>query len=185
MNRHTTRKIRSLVALAAVAALVAAPVPASAAPEPASAAREPASAGHDRDLAALQQLRQRQDDAWQRGDARAYAALYTPDADLVTFNGDHLSTRAGIEEGMGYYFTTYLRGTRLLQQDERVRFVESDVAVVVRTGCVLWPGESACTDEALSVNTNVAVKRRGQWLYTSFQNTRIRPLRPAEPTANR
>jgi uncharacterized protein (TIGR02246 family) len=162
---------------AAVAVIIAALLPATA---PASAGT-----GRDRDLAALRDLRDRQDEAWARGDARAYAALYTPDADLVTFNGDHMSTRAGIEEGMGYYFTTYLRGTRLLQQDERIRFVESDLAVIVRSGCVLWPGESACTDEALSVNTNVAVKRHGRWLYTSFQNTRVRPLRPVEVPATR
>jgi uncharacterized protein (TIGR02246 family) len=170
MTRFVNRTI------GAAAALLAVLIPAA---EPASAER-PSGTGHDRDLAALQELRRHQEQAWERGDARAYAAVYTPDADLVTFNGDHLSTRAGIEEGMGYYFTTYLRGTRLLQQDERVRFVEPDVAVIVRRGCVLWPGESACTDEALSVNTNVAVKHHGRWLYTVFQNTRVRPLRPVE-----
>lgn len=144
-----------------------------------SASAEPSSgSGREKDLVALQELRERQDLAWERGDARAYAAVYTSDADLVTFNGDHMSTRAGVEEGMRYYFATYLRGTRLLQQDERIRFPEPDLAVIVRTGCVLWPGETACTDEALSVNTNVAVKSHGRWLYTSFQNTRIRPLRP-------
>ncbi|KHD75783.1 hypothetical protein MB27_21310 [Actinoplanes utahensis] len=126
----------------------------------------------------MRDLRQRQDAAWAAADAKAYAAVYTTDADLVTFNGDHMSGRAEIEEGMGYYFENYMRGTRLLQQDERIRFPEPDLAFIVRTGCVLWPGETACTDEALSVNTNVAVKRDGRWLYTSFQNTRIRPLRP-------
>lgn len=166
-----------IIVLASVAVLVAGLVPAVG---PASA-----DAGTGHDLAALQDLRQRQDEAWAAGDARAYAALYTPDADLVTFNGDHMSTRAGIEEGMGYYFATYLSGTRLSQQDERIRFVEPDLAVIVRSGCVLWPGDSACTDEALSVNTNIAVKRHGRWLYTSFQNTRIRPLRPVEAPATR
>jgi uncharacterized protein (TIGR02246 family) len=130
------------------------------------------------DLAALRALRERQEAAWADGDAAAYAAVYTPDADLITFNGDHLRGRAGIEQGMGYYFETYLGGTRLLQRDERIRFVEPDLVIIVREGCVLWPGETECTTEALSVNTNTAVKRHGRWLYTSFQNTRIRPLRP-------
>lgn len=161
----------------ALAATVAVTLTTLGAASGAASAETPA--GPHRDVAALQELRQRQDRAWERGDARAYAALYTKDADVVTFNGDHLSTRAGIEEGMGHYFTTYLKGTRLLQQDQRIRFPEADLAVIVRTGCVLWPGETACTDEALSVNTNVAVKRHGHWLYTSFQNTRIRPLGPA------
>lgn len=162
---------RRSVAVLAAAALVATATPA--------AARVPTERAAGSDLAALQELRQRQEDAWARGDAAGYAAVYTPDADLITFNGDHLRTRAGIEEGMGYYFTTYLRGTRLLQRDERIRFVEPDLVVIVRQGCVLWPGETACSAEALSVNTNVAVRRHGRWLYTSFQNTRIRPLRPA------
>ncbi|WP_328473051.1 SgcJ/EcaC family oxidoreductase [Actinoplanes sp. NBC_00393] len=165
MSRYFIALVATVVAPLAVIG------PASAGP--------PSSSGRDKDLAALRELRERQDQAWERGDARAYAAVYTSDADLVTFNGDHMSTRAGIEEGMGYYFATYLQGTRLLQRDERIRFPELDLAIIVRTGCVLWPGETACTDEALSVNTNVAVKRQGRWLYTSFQNTRIRPLRPA------
>ena len=171
MNRYATRVISTAAALVAVLASAAGPASAG--------------AGPDRDLAALRELRQHQEAAWALGDAQAYAAVYTTDADLVTFNGDHLSTRAGIEQGMGYYFTTYLRGTSLLQQDERIRFVEPDLAIIVRRGCVLWPGESACTEEALSVNTNIAVKRHGRWLYTSFQNTRVRPLRPAEAPAAR
>lgn len=146
---------------------------------PATAAATPTPPAPSSDLAALQRLRDLQEDAWARGDAAAYAAVYTGDADVVTFNGDHLQSRAGIETGMRHYFTTYLQGTRLLQQDERVRFVERDTAVIVRRGCVLWPGETACSADALSVNTNVAVKRHGSWLYTSFQNTRVRPLGPA------
>jgi uncharacterized protein (TIGR02246 family) len=189
MNRYVIRTISTVqgaprwcaVVLGAVAVLLAVLVPAAGR----ASAELPAGVGHDRDLAALQELRERQEEAWARGDARAYAAVYTPDADVITFNGDHLSTRAGIEEGMAYYFATYLSGTRLLQQDERVRFVEPDLVVIVRSGCVLWPGESACTEEALSVNTNVAVKRHGRWLYTSFQNTRVRPLEPAESRATR
>ncbi|MBO3741676.1 SgcJ/EcaC family oxidoreductase [Actinoplanes flavus] len=159
-------RYRNLLAAAAVlaAALIPAAVPASASPP-----------GGD-DLAALRELRDRQDRAWAAGDGPAYAAVYTSDGDVVTFSGDHLAGRAAIASGMQHYFTTYLKGTRLAQQDERIRFVEPDVAVIVRTGCVLWPGQSACTAEALSINTNVAVKRHGRWLYTSFQNTRIRPI---------
>ncbi|WP_229070979.1 SgcJ/EcaC family oxidoreductase [Actinoplanes sp. DH11] len=179
LNRMISTARRAPRWRAALVSMVAVPSIALGAAAGPAAAEPSASSIQDRDLVALQELRQRQDQAWARGDARAYAALYTSDADVVTFNGDHLSTRAGIEEGMGYYFTTYLRGTRLLQRDQRIRFPEPDLAVIVRTGCVLWPGETACTEEALSVNTNVAVKRHGRWLYTSFQNTRIRPLGPA------
>ncbi|GAB2946184.1 hypothetical protein GCM10027280_38720 [Micromonospora polyrhachis] len=133
-------------------------------------------AGHDRDLAALRQLRDQQEDAWARGDGTAYAAIHTLDADVVTFSGDHLRTRNGIATGMQRYFDTYLQGTRLTTVTEQVRFPQPDLAVIVRTGCVLWPGDVTCTAEALSINTNVAVKQHGKWLFTSFQNTRVRPL---------
>jgi uncharacterized protein (TIGR02246 family) len=95
---------------------------------------------------------------------------------MVTFNGDHLHGRQHMTTRMQHYFDAYLQDTRLLMLTEQVRYVEPDTAIIVRTGCVLWNQETTCTDEAMSVNTNVLVKRHGQWLQTSFQNTRIRPI---------
>jgi uncharacterized protein (TIGR02246 family) len=129
---------------------------------------------HRGDQAAFDQLRRQQEDAWARGDAAAWAATFTADGDLVTFNGDHLHGREHMTDRMQHYFDTYLEGTRLLMLTEQVRYVEPDTAIIVRTGCVLWDTQTTCTDEALSVNTNVLVKRHGRWLQTSFQNTRIR-----------
>jgi uncharacterized protein (TIGR02246 family) len=137
---------------------------------------EAASTSTHSDLAAFGQLRLQQEDAWARGDAAAFAATFTRDGDMVTFNGDHLHGRDHITSRMQHYLDTYLEGTRLLMLTERLRYVEPDVAVIVRTGCVLWDDQTTCTEEALSVNTNVFVKRHGKWLQSSFQNTRIRPI---------
>ncbi|MFL6125102.1 SgcJ/EcaC family oxidoreductase [Actinophytocola sp.] len=131
---------------------------------------------HGGDQAAFTQLRQRQEDAWARGDGTAWAATFTQDGDMVTFNGDYLHGRDDIAARMQHYFDTYLQGTRLLMLTEHVRYTEPDTAIIVRTGCVLWDAQTTCTDEALSVNTNVLIKRHGRWLQTSFQNTRIRPI---------
>jgi uncharacterized protein (TIGR02246 family) len=128
------------------------------------------------DQAAFDQLRTLQEDAWASGDATAWARTFTPDGDMVTFNGDHLHGRDHIITRMQHYFDAYLQGTRLLTLSEQVRYLEPDTVILVRTGCVLWGSETACTDEALSVNTNVLVKRHGRWLQTSFQNTRVRPI---------
>lgn len=140
------------------------------------AAPTPAAEAHRGDQAAFDRLRQLQEDAWQRGDATAWAATFTADGDMVTFNGDHLHGRQHMTDRMQHYFDTYLAGTRLLMLTEQVRYVEPGTVIVVRSGCVLWGGQTACTDEALSVNTNVLVKRHGRWLQTSFQNTRVRPI---------
>lgn len=136
----------------------------------------PVAETHHGDQAAFDQLRVLQEDAWARGDAAAWARTFTSDGDMVTFNGDHLRGRDHITARMQHYFDAYLRDTRLLMLSEQVRYVEPDTVILVRTGCVLWNNETACTDEALSVNTNVLVKRHGRWLQTSFQNTRVRPI---------
>ena len=131
---------------------------------------------HRGDQAAFDQLRRQQEDAWARGDAAAWAATFTADGDMVTFNGDHLHGRTHMTERMQHYFDAYLADTRLLMLTEQVRYLEPDTAIIVRTGCVLWDDQTTCTDEALSVNTNVLVKRHGRWLQASFQNTRVRPI---------
>lgn len=128
------------------------------------------------DQAAFDQLRHQQEQAWSKGDAAAWAATFTRDGDMVTFNGDHLSGRDHITSRMQHYFDAYLQNTRLLMLTEQRRYVEPDLVIIIRTGCVLWNDETTCTAEALSVNTNVLVKRHGKWLQTSFQNTRIRPI---------
>lgn len=128
------------------------------------------------DQAAFDQLRTLQEAAWARGDAAAWAKTFTPDGDMVTFNGDHLHGRDHITTRMQHYFDAYLQGTRLLMLSEQVRYLEPDTVILVRTGCVLWNTETTCTDEALSVNTNILVKHHDRWLQTSFQNTRIRPI---------
>lgn len=132
--------------------------------------------GRRGDRAAFDALRKAQEDAWARADGAAFAATFTPDGDMVTFNGDHLDGREHIRTRMQHYFDAYLRGTRLLMLTEQLRYIERDTAIIVRTGCVLWDQQTTCTDEALSVNTNVFVKRHGKWSQTSFQNTRIRPI---------
>ena len=133
-------------------------------------------AQHGGDQAAFDRLRDQQEQAWADGNGAAWAATFTRDGDMVTFNGDHQRGREQIATRMQHYFDTYLRGTRLLMLTEQVRYAEPDVAIIVRTGCVLWDQETACTEEALSVNTNVLVKQHGRWLQTSFQNTRVRPI---------
>ena len=124
------------------------------------------------DLAQFEWLQQQQNDAWYREDGAAFAATFTENADMVTFSGDHLSTRAGIVTGMQYYFDTYIDHTILRELDEHVRYVTSDNVVIVRTSCILNEGDTECRPDSFSTNTNVLIKRHGKWLQDSFQNTR-------------
>lgn len=72
-------------------------------------------------------------------------------------------------------FATFMANTRLSQPETRTtEFVSPDVAVVISRGnCVLRDGQQECRPEDLSIQTKVAVRQDGRWLYRTFQNTRI------------
>lgn len=128
------------------------------------------------DRAAIRKLRLQQEDAWARGDGKAYASIYEKDADLINFFGEHLHGRETIASTMQGYFDSVLSDTRLLQLDEKIRFVSPDLAVVLRTSCVLPADERTCPDDSIFVNSNIAVRHDGEWRITSFQNTLIQSM---------
>jgi uncharacterized protein (TIGR02246 family) len=128
------------------------------------------------DLAAFERILKQQHDAWFEEDGAKFAATFTKDGDMVTFNGDHLSTREGIAERMQYYFDNYIDHTQIKMLDQHIRFAGPNMAVIVRTSCQLVPPSTECRSDSLSRNTNVLIKRNGKWLQESFQNTRVVPI---------
>ncbi|WP_218952356.1 SgcJ/EcaC family oxidoreductase [Amycolatopsis anabasis] len=128
------------------------------------------------DETALAKLDERQAEAWAKGDGTAWAATFTEDADFVDWMGGHLHGRATIAESFQQGFDTFMKGTRWSTPEKRtVRFVTPDVALIITSGmCVLQPDARQCRAEDLSIQTRVAVKRAGNWLCTSFHNSRIR-----------
>jgi uncharacterized protein (TIGR02246 family) len=126
---------------------------------------------HHDDQAAFDAILERQEQAWIDEDG-AFAATFHEDGDLVTFNGDHMAGREAIAEGMQHYFDGYIEGSRIHTLSEQVRYVESDVVVIVRESCLIDEGETACREDSRSTNTNVLTREHGEWLQTSFQNTR-------------
>lgn len=127
------------------------------------------------DEAALADLERRQVAAWGH-DGAAFAATFSEDADFVDVTGGHLRGRRAIAESLQAGFDTFMAGTRLSEPQQRtVRFPVPDVAVVITRGnCVLPAGAGSCRPEDLSIQTRVAVRCDGRWLFTAFQNNRIR-----------
>lgn len=85
-------------------------------------------------------------------------------------------TRQGIAAGLQHAFDNYIPPSRIVRLDEHIRYAEPDLVFIVRTTCIVNAGRDACRSGSDSRNTNVLRKRHGQWLQTSFQNTRINPL---------
>lgn len=139
------------------------------------------------DRSAILDLLGRVADAWNAGDAAAYADLFTEDADYVTFFGQNMPGRAAIEEAHRRLFEGPLRGSRLTGLDRpeghRIRFVRLDVAIVVTGGGSSLDGGDTSDPDRQSTLMFVAVRDDGRWRFAAFQNTRRSavPSVPAGP----
>ena len=130
-------------------------------------------AGHATDERAVRSLFQQVLDAWARGDATAYGALFTEDADYIAFDGSHARGRSQIIASHQPLFDRWLKGTRLTARIERVQFLSPDVALVHATGSTVFPGESSPRPSRDSIQTLVARYTGEGWRFAAFHNTRV------------
>ncbi len=128
------------------------------------------------DEAAVRALYQQMMDAWNKGSGEAFAAPFDEDGDLIGFDGTHFKGRQEIAPFHQRLFDTHLKGTRLVGQVTRVRFLSPDVALMHAVGGTVMRGRSVPSPERDSIQTLVATKREGEWRLAAFQNTRIRPI---------
>lgn len=112
--------------------------------------------------------------AWNKGDATAYGALFTDDADYITFFGLHLKGRQAIEDSHRHLFEGPMKGSQMSGADGTdIRLLSTDVALVVSNGGGTTVNADAAPDpERQSVVTFTAVRAGEGWLFSSFQNTR-------------
>jgi uncharacterized protein (TIGR02246 family) len=115
-------------------------------------------------------------DDWGRGDGEAYGSRFTEDADYVAFDGSHTRGRRAIANSHQELFDKYLKGTRLTGRIESVKFLGSDTALVHATGDTVKRGKTRPSPERNSIQTLVAVRHEGEWRFTAFHNSRVRPI---------
>ncbi|MEZ4728227.1 MAG: SgcJ/EcaC family oxidoreductase [Caldilineaceae bacterium] len=128
------------------------------------------------DETAIRHLFQQLMDAWAAGDAEAYGALFTEDADYIAFDGVNQKGRAAIIAGHKPLFERFLKGSRLTGEIGSLRWLAPDVALAHALGSIIDAGRSTPKPERLSSQTLVAVKEDGVWRFTAFHNTRVRPI---------
>lgn len=114
--------------------------------------------------------------AWDAGDAEAYGALFTEDADYVAFDGVNQKGREAIIAGHKTLFERFLKGSKLTGGLVSVRLVAPTVALAHAVGSILDPGRRTPKAERLSSQTLLAVKENGTWRFRAFHNTRVRPI---------
>jgi len=128
------------------------------------------------DDAAVRALYQQLMDAWNEGSAEAYAESFAEDGVLVGFDGTAFEGRQEIVSFHQPLFDKWLKGTRLVGDVTRVRFLAPNVALVHAIGGTILREKSRPHPSRASIQTLVAVQNHGEWKLAAFQNTRVRSM---------
>jgi uncharacterized protein (TIGR02246 family) len=122
--------------------------------------------------AAIQQLSARMAEAYNKGDVSGVAANFTPDGHLISGDGTHLHTPAGIEHYLAELRAKLPKGTRfVITAITDVRFPTPDVAVVTSEDGWLFPGETTSAEKNKGIQSLVAVWREGTWRVVLVERT--------------
>jgi uncharacterized protein (TIGR02246 family) len=108
-------------------------------------------------------------ETWNAGDAAAYAALFTEDADYITYFGHVVKGRQAIEDMHRELFKMPIK---LVGGGEpEIRALGDGVAFVRSTGSSTVDGQPDPARD--SVVSYTAVRTPEGWRFASFQNTRV------------
>jgi uncharacterized protein (TIGR02246 family) len=114
-----------------------------------------------------EQFLERFREAWDAGDAKAFASLFTEDATYVIFLGDVLVGREAIESNHADVFSRWQKGAKMAVKAIEVRALGPDVHSVLTVG-----GIGKTPPIALDkLQTFTLVRAGEQWLCAAFQNT--------------
>jgi len=138
---------------------------------------------HD-DESSIRALYQQTINGWNVSNGDAFAAPYTYDSDFIGFDGTYLKGRQQIASFHQMLFDKFLKGSQLIGKIKSIRFVTSDIAIMIAVGGTVMAGQSDIELERNSIHTIVAVKCDNNWYFTAFQNTRAQYIgRPEESQA--
>ncbi len=124
------------------------------------------------DEAEIRNVQQRQQEAWNHHDAKAYAHLFTEDGEVVNVVGWWWKGRPEIESKLAQAYKFVFRESTLTINEVHVKFLSPRIAVAH----VLWSMTGAKTPPGIpeprkGIQTQVLQKQAGKWLIASFQNT--------------
>ena len=102
--------------------------------------------------------------AWNKGDAKALAALHAENC--ITSGGDtgQLVGRAAVEQDLTKSFATVLKGTKLVVRPANERTINPDLAVTSGTWEITGPTPPPPGALTKGVYINTLFKQGGKWL---------------------
>jgi uncharacterized protein (TIGR02246 family) len=127
-------------------------------------------AGDPADEAAVRAHFEAFTEAWVKGDAKAVAAGYAEDADLVRPGEPKVEGRAAIETFYARVFAGPLKGVAKKMTVDHVRLVTPDVAVVDSSYTL---DRAAPVLRARGLSVTILVKRGASWTTVSSRSYRL------------
>ena len=134
-----------------------------------TAATAEAQLGTSADEAAIREILDARNAAYNNHDAKALAATYAPDADLVTGTGRVVSGRAAIEQNYVESFRGVDKTAVVKTESTKVRFLTADTAILDLEGVTTGRADGTIKTHA----TWVYVRRNGEWMVVAIRATRI------------
>jgi uncharacterized protein (TIGR02246 family) len=138
-------------------------------PRTAALAGGQAAFGTPADEAAIRKILDARNVAYNSHNAKALAAAYAADADLVTGTGRLVSGRAEIEKNYVDAFAGVDKNATVRIDSSKIRFVTPDTAILDMEGVTTGRTDGAVRTHA----TWIYVKRNGEWMVVAIRATRI------------
>jgi uncharacterized protein (TIGR02246 family) len=107
--------------------------------------------------------------AWAANDADAFVAPYAETATAV-LPGTYLPDRQAIRATMATLFAGELNGSKGLHEVQTIRFVGTDVAVVISKGAMLLTGQTEPDAANRALETWVLPRQAATWRVQAFCN---------------
>lgn len=140
------------------------------------------------DEASIRKAIDGEEDAWNRGDAKAFAARFQEDGTFTDVFGAVSHTRAELEKRQVEFFTSLFKGSRLALKVRKVRFLRPDVAVVeidteVSGFRKLPPGVYVDAEKMLRTRLQQVMAKTGnEWMVAAFHDVDVKT--PPETLVN-
>jgi uncharacterized protein (TIGR02246 family) len=116
--------------------------------------------------------------AWNAADGRAFAALFSDDADFTVFDGKRLSGREEIAKDHAHSFATGNKDTTATFTIERLRFLGSDAAVVhLDVLIVKKHRQLSASEERMASPVAIFQRVNDLWRIVAFANV-VRRIQP-------
>ncbi|MGE3407098.1 MAG: SgcJ/EcaC family oxidoreductase [Pirellulales bacterium] len=177
MKKSTRLVLGGLVALLALMGIRAAVRQAAAQQAAGSSKKKPAAAApakketdpHAKEIAAIKQTAQAFAKAFNSGDAKAVAALWTAEGDYIDDAGERFQGHAAIEKEYARFFAAN-KDAKLTLMVDHVQLL-SETAAIEDGRAVVEVGDKG--DATSSQYTTVHVKADGKWLMANVRDTHL------------